>query len=149
MKKELFNILSQKVLYGYFQHQDIKDFLIFGEGHNQKKQKEGDVIFFDAFPCKEITIARDVMTPHYAQYYTGNGCAPTDTENPVPIFFYVVKDTNFAFHYAVCKDLIVKKKKVQASKLKGFIHDTLEAALCEFGIGAKTSVGYGHFMKSD
>ncbi len=65
------------------------------------------------------------------------------------LLFYVVKDTNFAFHYAVCKDLTVENEKVQASKLKGFIHDTLEAALREFGIGAKTSVGYGHFIKSD
>ena len=99
------------------------------------EEKEGKIIFFDAFPTSEPKIKVDVMTPHYDDYYKDkkNIIAPTDTQNPVPINFLTVEDTKFKF-------FIASKEKIENE----FIY-LFKKALTEHGIGAKTAVGYGYF----
>lgn len=98
----------------------------------------GKIIFFDAYPVGEIKLSLDVMTPHYQDYYKNRNIFPTDFQNPIPIKFLVVNDTKFKF-YLGCKKNKIENKLLQTTK------EYLESALKEYGIGAKTAVGYGYF----
>ena len=112
---------------------------IFG---NQEKQ--GKVIFFDAF-SNDVEIQKDIMNSHYPDYYDGNE-HPTDDQNPRPINFLAVTGT-FKFMFGVKKDFKIEINKNRCPVLK-FIKENLEKSLKEFGIGAKTAVGYGYFKKN-
>ena len=106
------------------------------------QKREGSVIFFDAFPTPEQLnqvpiLELDIINPHYQPYYQ-HGDPPGDWYFPTPIFFLTVpKGVEFQFAIAprddVGRELLNKTKMI------------LISALREFGIGAKTSLGYGHF----
>jgi len=103
---------------------------IFGTQENQ-----GDIIFFDAYPVGEINLKIDVMTPHYPDYYS-RGTEPDDWQSPNPIKFLTVEKTRFQFCLACRKEN------------EGLLEKALEwlkESLSHFGIGAKTSIGYGYF----
>lgn len=95
----------------------------------------GKVIFFDAVPVnpEKLALDLDVMNPHYSQYYQGGNTPPADSLNPVPVFFFTIAPGS-AFLFAVAsKDSdLVQKAQVW-----------LQRALCEMGVGAKTTAGYG------
>lgn len=128
---------------------------------NGQDTKKGNVIFFDAFPIEKCTIDKDIMTPHYSSYYSNTDQFPLDTEQPVPIPFYVVKDTTFAFHYGIRNELVQESAVIADEKnpqiedcitleeLNSFIREKLKKALEEHGIGAKTSVGYGYMRNNE
>ncbi|MDR0531523.1 MAG: type III-B CRISPR module RAMP protein Cmr6 [Oscillospiraceae bacterium] len=105
----------------------------------------GNVIFFDAFPVKLRGLERDIMNPHFGNYYKNAGKPsknsmnlPTDDMSPVPIFFLAVPaQTNFQF-YLQNGELELRGKSVK---------DHLRDALTESGIGAKTALGYGLFKE--
>lgn len=99
-----------------------------------KEARQGNIIFFDAFPTEPPLVEPDVMNVHYPNYYGGNE-APTDYQNPNPIFFLTVKETKFHFTVGI-------KKKVEDQILETAFN-WLKQALSEHGIGAKTAVGYG------
>jgi len=97
------------------------------------QEKQGKVIFFDAYPVEDIHLAIDIMNPHYPEYYVGKEF-PTDWQNPRPIKFLTVENTKFQF-------LLASEEKGLLDKAKAW----LKEALKESGIGAKTSLGYGIF----
>jgi CRISPR-associated protein Cmr6 len=97
------------------------------------QEKHGKVIFFDAYPVGEIKLKIDIMNPHYPEYYS-QGKLPTDWQNPVPIKFLTVENTKFSF-YLLSRD----KELLEKSK------NLLIEAIKNYGIGAKTSLGYGTF----
>jgi len=101
---------------------------IFGT-QNQK----GKVIFFDAYPMENINLKIDIMNPHYPDYYGGKE-PPTDWQNPLPIKFLTVENTKFQFYLASKESTLLAKAK-----------ELLLDALKNYGIGAKTSLGYGIF----
>lgn len=114
-------------------HQDI--LRIFGI------QKEaGTVIFFDAMPRNgEVKFALDIMNPHYPDYYAGNK-PPTNDQNPIPVTFLTVTDTTFDFAIAPRNP-----KNDQHKKDVEQVREWLQTALEKYGIGGKTSAGYGYF----
>lgn len=97
------------------------------------QQKAGQVIFFDAYPINDIGLNIDIMNPHYPDYYSGKQ-PPTDWQNPVPIKFLTVEKTKFQFFVAGRNEDLCNKAMV-----------LLKEALTDFGIGAKTALGYGIF----
>jgi CRISPR-associated protein Cmr6 len=101
---------------------------IFGAQKNQ-----GRVIFMDAYPVGQINLKIDIMNPHYPDYYSKN-IPPADWQNPNPIKFLTVENTKFRFYLLSKKGSLLYEAK-----------EWLEEALGEFGIGAKTSLGYGIF----
>ena len=110
---------------------EFKDLInIFG---TQKQQ--GKVIFFDVYPVGNISLKIDIMNPHYPKYYSGE-LPPADYQNPVPIKFLTVEDTKFQF-YLASKDKNLLNKTSQL----------LLQAIKNYGIGAKTSLGYGIFKE--
>jgi CRISPR-associated protein Cmr6 len=100
--------------------------------------QQGKVIFFDAYPVGEMKLKIDIMNPHYPKYYS-EGHPPTDWQSPVPIEFLTVENTKFAFYLAS------KIKDDREKKLLDRARELLLEALKNYGIGAKTSLGYGHF----
>ncbi len=123
---------------------DIK--LLFGT-----QEQTGRLLFFDAFPSGEsrITIKKDIMNPHYAAYYAKGGF-PADYSDPKPIYFLTVENAVFTFYIG-----FDSKKNGDAAKkgmeifgdpnLLAGTKELLHIALTEYGIGAKTSLGYGLF----
>ncbi|SHE99191.1 CRISPR-associated protein, Cmr6 family [Thermoanaerobacter uzonensis DSM 18761] len=97
------------------------------------QEREGEIIFFDAYPCDKITLKIDVMNPHYKNYYFSTQ-PPADWDQPRPLPFLTVENTKFAF-YVAGKDETLTLKAVKCAK----------DALKEHGVGAKTSLGYGIF----
>ncbi|WP_457548468.1 type III-B CRISPR module RAMP protein Cmr6 [Archaeoglobus sp.] len=115
------------------------------------QKREGSIIFFDAFPTPgqlkdKLILELDVMNPHYQPYYSASGKelqtnvekAPGDWHNPTPIFFLTVpKGVEFQFAIA--------PRSEEGAELLDKAKDMLVSALKEFGVGAKTSLGYGRF----
>ncbi|GEM_PF-532941 len=113
------------------------------------QKREGDVIFFDAFPIPDQfkhkpILELDIMNPHYQPYYQ-QGEQPGDWHQPNPIFFLTVpEDIEFQFALASRKDESNVDSKKDKSELEKAV-EMLKEALEEFGVGAKTSLGYGRF----
>jgi len=130
MLRSYFNYLKQK---GQIEETIIDNFL-----GSQKKM--GDVFFYDAFPISIPKIAIDIMNPHYSKYYSSEGSdyPPGDWLDPVPVNFLTIQDTTFRFYFSSKNDETLNK-----------IIKSFEEAVKIYGIGAKTSVGYGFFKEVD
>jgi CRISPR-associated protein Cmr6 len=100
------------------------------------QKEKGKVIFFDAFPSEDIKLKIDIMNPHYPDYYSGKE-PPTDWQNPNPIKFLTVEKTKFTFY--LCIKQSEEKELLEKAKI------LLEDSLKNYGIGAKTALGYGLF----
>lgn len=111
----------------------------------------------------------DIMNVHYQKYYSDatEKIPPGDWENPNPIFFLAIKegikfDFNVLFDNYRKDELIkaddeilknLKIPEVAKDVIKEFCNQNLtsevkcliEEALKEFGVGAKTRLGYGIF----
>ena len=113
--------------------------------------RRGTVIFYDVFPADRPTVAADVMTPHFRDYY-GSDAPPTDDMDPNPVHFLTVKDTTFTFLIgeldatSLSKGLLYENtpEEQRSSRLATAEH-WLRRMLKVHGLGAKTAVGYGHF----
>lgn len=108
-------------------------------------EQAGELIFFDALPFEPVTLAQDVMTPHYGKWYEQGGeitdpakqpeKVPADWHDPVPVPFLVVKRAEFVFAIAPRRPAF--KDQVEPAL------QALGNALDWLGAGAKTAVGYG------
>jgi CRISPR-associated protein Cmr6 len=105
------------------------------------QEKQGKVIFFDAYPVGEIRLKIDIMNPHYPKYYS-EGQPPTDWHSPMPIKFLSLENTTFRFYLAT------KVRDDFDKNLLNKARELLFEALSNFGIGAKTSLGYGLFKNN-
>jgi CRISPR type III-B/RAMP module RAMP protein Cmr6 len=106
------------------------------------QEHAGTVIFFDAMPVNGITnFVLDIMNPHYPEYYAGNKL-PTNDQNPVPITFLTVTNTTFTFALTP-RD----SSKEQHVKDVEQVNAWLQEAIQKYGVGGKTSAGYGYFKK--
>jgi CRISPR type III-B/RAMP module RAMP protein Cmr6 len=81
------------------------------------------------------SIHPDVMTPHHGEYYQ-NKDFPTDFDDPNPVTFLSVTGT---FFIAVTCDIQDETGK----EWEKLVFDLLSEALSTWGIGGKTSSGYG------
>ncbi|MDO5411746.1 MAG: type III-B CRISPR module RAMP protein Cmr6 [Lachnospiraceae bacterium] len=121
---------------------------IFGRSERTEKNgstlkgKKGNVCFYDAFPeNNSFELSCDIITPHNSFYYQ-QGKAISDTENPIPVKFNVLRNAVFLISYSLPRNLPEDKNLIDA--VNGIISQ-IEAALTYYGLGAKTSVGYGKF----
>ena len=102
------------------------------------QEKAGTVIFFDAMPVDgQATFALDIMNPHYPDYYGGSK-PPTNDQNPIPVTFLTVTDTAFVFAIAP-RNPKNDQHKADTEQAR----EWLQAALEKYGVGGKTSAGYG------
>lgn len=95
----------------------------------------GDLIFLDAYPVSLPQLEVDVINCHHPAYYAGHSPYPSETEDPVPVYFLTVAaGTTWIFR------LLSRSGKHVAQGA-----DLLRFGLKELGAGAKTAVGYGSF----
>ncbi len=117
------------------------------------QKQEGSIIFFDAFPTPDQLrnnpiLELDIMNPHYQPYYSASENelksrpekAPGDWHQPNPIFFLTVP-AGVEFQFAIAP------RDTSGERLLDKTKEILISALREFGVGAKTSLGYGRFEK--
>lgn len=136
-------ILRSFIIEKYFDNEEGKAFEdssfreIFGSNDQQ-----GKVIFFDAF-TKEPKFQVDIMNNHYQKYYNGNE-VPTDTQNPNPINFLTLKGSQFEIIITTSESIELNSEYFKGNILK-IVKSELSESLEIFGIGSKTSVGYGYF----
>ncbi len=99
----------------------------------------GFIIFLDALYIpgtgyNKQALYPDVITVHHQQYYQGNG-EPTDRDQPVPVPFLSATGT-----------YLIALSAPNLDEPAAWLTQTftiLQHALRDFGIGAKTSSGYG------
>ena len=97
----------------------------------------GYITFYDAWfipkSKDDKPLRLDVMTPHHIDYYTKKGteAAPTDFDDPIPVNFVS----------AVGNYLIAVS--AQNKQWADFAISVLKMALEDWGVGGKTSSGYG------
>lgn len=119
----------------------------------------GNIVFFDAYPIRVPNVVVDIMNPHYPDYYGEGKKPPSDWQNPKPIFFLTIKDTDFQFLFGIRKGCTAevrnKLKEVEfihpgnnrdldkKGTVEEVLNQLLEEALGNNGAGAKTSAGYG------
>jgi len=121
------------------------------EDKSDVPEQSGQLIFFDALPISPVTLAQDVMTPHYDKWYEQGADItnlaqepqkiPADWHNPVPVPFLVVKNAEWLF-------AIAPRTPAYAEDARAALQ-ALQQALEWLGAGAKTAVGYGRMEKND
>jgi CRISPR-associated protein Cmr6 len=104
----------------------------------------GCIVFHDAWlkPDSVKPLKLDVMTPHHPKWLDGS-VAPTDFDSPVPVTFLSVTGT---FHVALAW------RGPASDEAKGWTElarALLRAALANWGIGGKTTSGYGRLVQYD
>lgn len=109
------------------------------------QQKRGAVQFYDILLYDGLKIEKDVLTVHFKYYYTNNKAA-TDDQNPNPVSFWNVgiKEANI-FITMGRKD--ASRIGLSANTIMDAVVSWVERAFTEFGIGSKTSLGYGLFSE--
>lgn len=113
--------------------ENIKDLEIeiFGQENKSNEVKQGKDIFFDASitkgtPNKKI-LADDFITSHKEAI-----------KNPIPLrFIKVPSEVTFKFQFLLQDGIIKKEEKSELFK----------NIILDFGLGAKTNVGYGKFQE--
>lgn len=112
------------------------------------EQYAGELIFFDAVPTDRISMVVDVMTPHMGKWYEKGAENPTlkdnmpgDWHNPVPISWMVCSGASLLFSVAA------RSERCQQELEQ--VMEELVQALDWLGCGAKTAIGYGHFVPDD
>jgi CRISPR-associated protein Cmr6 len=118
---------------------------IFGPPPPDNKESElsqGKVVFLDAVPLAQKCLEKDVMAPHYQNYYGDkkNSILPSDGENVIPMFLPAVK-RDITFQFAVQLAAAAKGEEYYLDCAAMWI----ECAVKEFGIGSKTGSNYGYF----
>jgi CRISPR-associated protein Cmr6 len=102
----------------------------------------GFAIFYDAIPPKNPELELDIMTPHFAEYYSDerNVKPPRDSDKPIPISFLTVSP-NARFDFAIGWRGTVDQVLFDKAR------EWLVGGLTQLGVGGKTSAGYGFFRE--
>ncbi|MCL6445453.1 MAG: type III-B CRISPR module RAMP protein Cmr6 [Alicyclobacillus sp.] len=117
--------------------------LMFGVGSDELGRddravdQQGTLVFHDAllFPEDLKCLELDIMTPHYSKYYTGSA-APNGMEDPVPVLFPVLRNARFRLQ-------VTCPAAPEPARWADWGMKVLLEALVAWGIGGKTSSGYG------
>lgn len=116
---------------------------LFGPPADSEIRAKGELVFYDAFPDSWPTLEVDILTPHYQPYYSEDAANPTippgDWYDPNPVAFpTIAPGTTFTFWIGH------RSEPANGAGLDR-IESLLGAAVGRFGLGGKTSAGYGIF----
>ena len=108
------------------------------------QEHAGTVLFFDAMPLDgKVSFVLDIMNPHYPDYYSGTK-PPTNDQSPVPVTFLTVTNTTFTFALAP-RHPGDPNHEADLKDAKKWLQEAIE----KYGVGGKTSAGYGYFKVID
>ena len=132
-------ITSKRFRRGWEEEKHEYHRLLFG-----KTDDSGCIAFHDGWFVPQSSpqpLVLDVMTPHHPQWNDiKNPVAPTDFDSPIPVPFLA---TAGKFLLAVSWH---GPESEQSTKWTQFALSTLTQVLAEWGIGGKTSSGYGRLV---
>lgn len=121
---------------------------VFGwAGSKHDTGQAGSVCFTDAIYCanEAPTFVKEVMTPHYVDYFDQTGY-PSEDKNPKPISFLTVeRGQSFAFGIIPRADLREISEDQTTTTALEIAEGWLISGLSRLGAGSKTSSGYGFF----
>ncbi|WKA47759.1 type III-B CRISPR module RAMP protein Cmr6 [Geobacillus zalihae] len=105
---------------------------------------KGQVQFYDIFLIDGLRLEKDVLAVHMKEYYEGKNAA-TDNQKPVPVSFWTVMAAEADIYLTAhgFRDDEKTARLLEAASLY------TKQALMEWGIGSKTSSGYGRFSEVD
>ncbi|AMQ22327.1 MULTISPECIES: type III-B CRISPR module RAMP protein Cmr6 [Geobacillus] len=105
---------------------------------------KGQVQFYDIFLIDGLRLEKDVLAVHMKEYYEGKNAA-TDNQKPVPVSFWTVMAAEVDIYLTAhgFRDGEKTTRLLEAASLY------TKQALMEWGIGSKTSSGYGRFSEVD
>ncbi|KDE50352.1 type III-B CRISPR module RAMP protein Cmr6 [Geobacillus sp. CAMR5420] len=105
---------------------------------------KGQVQFYDIFLIDGLRLEKDVLAVHMKEYYEGKNAA-TDNQKPVPVSFWTVMAAEVDIYLTAhgFRDDEKTARLLEAASLY------TKQALMEWGIGSKTSSGYGRFSEVD
>jgi CRISPR type III-B/RAMP module RAMP protein Cmr6 len=106
----------------------------------------GIITFHDAWILPDSLADRglslDVMTPHHPKWQT-NQAPPTDFVSPVPVSFLSVSGT-----FRVAVSWVGPAEHPSAQDWTELAFQLLKASLADWGVGGKTSSGYGQLVET-
>lgn len=109
----------------------------------------GVITFHDAWIVPQSltdgALRLDVMTPHHPKWQTKEA-SPTDFDSPVPVSFLSVAGT---FDLRLSWSGPAGTPQDQAEAWTRLAMQLLQEALAEWGVGGKTSSGYGRLVPAD
>lgn len=98
-----------------------------------------DALYVPGSAAGDRPFSLDVLTVHQKRYYDSSGANwPNDYDNPNPVVFLTVRPR--------VRMLLALSGPVEWTEL---VERLLTDALREWGVGAKTSSGYGRLLRSD
>ena len=111
-----------------------------------QQHSRGRLVLHDALPeAGAFQLDLDVLTPHYHNYYEGDGkIPPADWLSPIPHGFLTVVNTTFILQVGLLPPYPSSPPKSPA-KIFDDLTKPLATALWQEGLGAKRSAGYGRF----
>jgi CRISPR-associated protein Cmr6 len=115
-----------------------------------KTDEAGYITFFDAFYVpgsgpEGKALSPDIITVHHQKYYQDASKPPSDSDDPNPVPF--LSATGIYLLALAAPDL--QQDASQHTRWIDITFQILAKALDEFGIGAKTSSGYGRMQLLD
>jgi CRISPR-associated protein Cmr6 len=121
----------------------------------RQKSYAGSVAFLPAYPRNDAPLAIDILTCHYPEYYrNAEKVTALDNEDPLPSFFPAIEaGAIFAFSLVLISSSPRLQAVFDALNLPPDFDPLKQASvwldygLNELGIGAKTSAGYGWFIR--
>ena len=121
-------------------------------GTHESKHGLAAVAFGDAFPTQGLKMEMDIINVHQMKYYDGKGL-PIDSAQPNLVNFLVLKPAcQFSFSVGMLGKGAVKGSLAKHHPSKeplDLVAHLLVEALANWGVGAKTSLGMGRFIKID
>ena len=111
--------------------------VLFGE-----TEEAGHIVFYDAWidpATLNHSLQLDVMTPHHTKYNIDGSVAPSDLDDPIPVPFLSVHGR---FRIALECDV----KSNEGHRWAQLALEILIGALKNWGLGGKTSSGYGRLI---
>lgn len=104
--------------------------------------QSGLVVFHDAWPAQWPRLDIDILNCHHRDYYgaeEGKVPPPGDWEDPVPVYFPIIKKgANFDFY-------VTPRTPGTPAEVLDKAKEWLKGGLARLGAGGKTNSGYGIF----
>ncbi len=134
--RDLAELQQQGIIHDNEWQEDDGSITLYGATDPQNA-RAGRLIVLDAYPLAPPVLCQEVMTPHFGDYYKGKR-GPTEDQSPNPIKFLAVKaGSEFVFRFLL--------KGSEATPLIPRLERTVQQALEQEGLGAKTALGMGRF----
>ena len=113
----------------------------------------GRLACYDAMPVPGATelLELDVLNPHYPLYYRTEGEeVPSDDQDPVPVFFLVVRPgVRFVFPWRLRRTSEEQVSSAEEESDEELVEKWFAESLRGWGAGGKTAAGYGYFELED